>query len=296
MQFVKATKSQAKLRASIFGPSGSGKTYSGLSVGEGLAGSGRVGLIDSERGTAKKYSDVFDFDVLDLVDTSVSGYIRAIETAADAGLAVLVIDSLSHAWQQLVEEIDRLAKAKYRGNTWSAWSEGTPQQRKLIDAILRFPGHVIATMRSKTDWSTVSDNGKSRPVRIGLAPEQGKGIEYEFDLLIEMSTEHVANVIKDRTGKFQDKLIEKPGKQFGEQLRAWLDEGEPVKHEPAQQESTKLVLQTIERIATTKSAEALERLREKITSRKMAGDITTEQAASLTVALDSRLTQLEAVA
>jgi hypothetical protein len=84
-------------------------------------------------------------------------------------------------------------------------------------------------MRSKTEWQTEQgNNGKSRPVRVGLAPEQGKGIEYEFDLLLEISTEHIANVIKDRTGKFQDKLIEKPGKEFGAQLVAWLSEGVPA--------------------------------------------------------------------
>jgi hypothetical protein len=59
-------------------------------------------------------------------------------------------------------------------------------------------------------------------VRVGLAPEQGKGIEYEFDLLLELSPDHVGHVIKDRTGKFQDVLLEKPGEDFGQALAAWL--------------------------------------------------------------------------
>jgi hypothetical protein len=140
-----------------------------------------------------------------------------------------VIDSLSHGWQSLCEEVEKLAKAKYRGNTWSAWSEGTPLQRKLVAAILGFPGHVIGTMRSKTEWTTVDDGrGKKTPQRVGLAPEQGKGVEYEFDLLVEISTDHIANVIKDRTGKFQDKLLEKPGEDFGRQLAAWLADGTPT--------------------------------------------------------------------
>jgi len=91
-----------------------------MRVGKGLAGDGRMGVIDSERMTASKYSDRFDFDVLELDDTSVNGYIDAIQMAADEGFAVLIIDSLSHAWQQLLDEIDKLAKAKYRGNTFSA--------------------------------------------------------------------------------------------------------------------------------------------------------------------------------
>jgi hypothetical protein len=74
---------------------------------------------------------------------------KATKEAAKLGYNVLIIDSLTHAWQELLAEVDALAKAKYKGNIWSAWSDGTPKQRQLIDAILDYPGHVIATMRSK---------------------------------------------------------------------------------------------------------------------------------------------------
>lgn len=225
--FKKATKSQSRLRAALFGPSGSGKTFTALRIATGIGG--RIAVIDTERYSAAKYADRFSFDSCDLADRSIGGYVAAIKAAADAGYQVLIIDSLSHGWQELMEQVDKIAKAKYRGNSWSAWSEATPQQRALVDAILRYPGHVLATMRSKTEWQTTSDaGGKARPVRVGLAPEQGKGIEYEFDLLIELSTEHVANVIKDRTGKYQDKLIELPGEPFGRELAAWLSDGEPA--------------------------------------------------------------------
>jgi hypothetical protein len=228
MGFKKATKAQAKLRAAIFGPSGAGKTFTSLRVATGLASGGEIAVIDTERGSASKYADRFAFDVLELDDQTIDGYASAIAVAASVGYSVLVIDSLSHGWQSLLEEVEKLAKAKYRGNTWSAWSEGTPMQRRLVQSILTYPGHVIATMRSKTEWTTVDNNGKKTPQRVGLAPEQGKGVEYEFDLLVEISTEHIANVIKDRTGKFQDKLIDRPGEDFGQQLAAWLSDGIPA--------------------------------------------------------------------
>lgn len=227
-QIKKATKSAAKLRLAAFGPSGAGKTYTSLRIAAGLGG--RIGVIDTERGSARKYSDRFDFDVIELeamkdIDT-VTG---AIQAFASAGHDVLIIDSLSHAWQELLTEIDKLAQTKFKGNTWSAWSQGTPKQRGLVDAILAYPGHVIATMRSKTEWTQeTGSNGKSKPVRVGLAPEQGKGIEYEFDMLMELSVSHVAEIIKDRTGKFQDALVEKPGEDFGRELAAWLSEGAPT--------------------------------------------------------------------
>jgi hypothetical protein len=78
-------------------------------------------------------------------------------------------------------------------------------------------------MRSRTEWGVEADaKGKQKPVRIGLAPEQGKGIEYEFDLLLELSPEHLGLVLKDRTGRFQDAVIERPGEEFGQALAAWL--------------------------------------------------------------------------
>lgn len=219
--FTRATKSSAKLRAALFGPSGAGKTFTALRIAAGLGGA--IAVIDTERGSASKYADRFAFDVLDLEHAAIPSYQGAIAAAAQAGYPVLIIDSLSHGWQELLQEIDRLAAAKYRGNTWSAWSEGTPKQRALVEAILTYPGHVIATMRSRTEWSIEADGkGRQKPVRVGLAPEQGKGIEYEFDLLLELSPDHIGRVIKDRTGKFQDELLDKPGEDFGQALAVWL--------------------------------------------------------------------------
>lgn len=231
--FTKATKEQAKLRLAIFGPSGSGKTFTSLRLATGLGG--KVAFIDTERGSASKYADRFNFDVLELdaAHRNIESYCTAINAAQQAGYNILIIDSLTHAWHELLDEVDKLARSKYRGNTWSAWSEGTPKQRRLVDSILGFDGHVIATMRTKTEWTTQdAGNGKTRPVRVGLAPEQGKGIEYEFDLLMELSVDHIGTVIKDRTGKYQDETIKEPDENLGRELAEWLQQGEPIKQKP----------------------------------------------------------------
>jgi hypothetical protein len=226
MAFVKATKEQAKLRLAVFGPSGSGKTYTSLRIATGIGGP--IAVVDSERRTARKYSDRFDFAVEELFDKSIESYCKVIREAGEAKFNVLIIDSLSHPWQDLLSEIEKIAATRFRGNTWSAWSEGTPKQRMLVDTLLDCPCHIIATMRSKTEWAQeTGNNGKVKPVKIGLAPEQGKGIEYEFDMLMELNDQHIATVSKDRTGKYQDKIIEKPGEDLGKELAAWLSEGAP---------------------------------------------------------------------
>jgi hypothetical protein len=231
--FKKATKEGTFLRCAIFGPSGGGKTFTALRMATGMAQSspGEIGVICTERGSARKYSHIFDFEVLDLEDKTIGGYIKAINAARAAGIKYIIIDSTTHAWDALLEQVDKLAKAKYRGNTWSAWSDGTPMQKAFIDAQLDYPGHLIATMRSKTEWTQEKNSqGKSTPVRVGLAPSQGKMIEYEYDFLLEMNTEHMATVIKDRTGgEWQDKIYDKPGEELGIELLEWLTkDGEPV--------------------------------------------------------------------
>lgn len=225
MKFQKATKAGCFARVAMFGSSGSGKTYTALSVATGIAQAigSRIALGDSEHGSASKYADRFDFDAVDLVKCDIDEYLELFRSAAEAKYGVLVIDSMTHAWHELLAEVDRFG-ARNRGNKFAGWATATPKQKALVDAILSYPGHVVATMRSKTEWVVENENGKNVPKRVGLAPEQGKGIEYEFDLLLELDPQHNAYVSKDRTGKYQDQTIQLPGEQFGRDLVAWLTE------------------------------------------------------------------------
>ena len=229
-KFTKATKKQAKLRLALFGVSGSGKTYSALRIAKGLGGN--IAVIDTENHTACKYSDRFDFDVCECEKASINNLMTLLSDASEYD--VLIIDSLTHAWDELLDEVNRIAKTKFGGNSWSAWSEGTPKQRAFIKALLDFKGHLIVTMRSETTWEVQeNDKGKKVPVRIGTAPKQGKSIEYEFDMLINLSQDHTAHVLKDRTGKYQDECLELLDENLGKELGEWLSVGEVVKKEQA---------------------------------------------------------------
>jgi nucleoside-triphosphatase THEP1 len=234
MPFKKAERTQLYLRCAIFGPSGSGKTMTALRIAKGIADTMGVpiSIIDTEARSATKYADRFTFDVDDLKEKTIDHYIASMNEAKEAGHKVLVIDSLSHAWRELTEEVDRLAQSSGSKNTFSPWAKVNPKQKRLIDTILNYPGHIIATMRSKTEWVIGERrDGKIIPEKIGLAPEQGKGIEFEFDLLIEMDQAHNGTITKDRTGRYQDEVIAKPGEDFGVSLYKWLTSGVPVQAE-----------------------------------------------------------------
>jgi hypothetical protein len=187
-----------------------------------------VAVIDTESRSASKYADRFEFEVDNLKEKTVEHYIASMNEAEKAGYKVLVIDSLSHAWRELTEEVDRIAQSSASRSTFSPWAKVNPKQKRFIDTILNYPGHIIATMRSKTEWVIGErKDGKTTIEKVGLAPEQGKGLEYEFDLLMEMDQKHFATITKDRTGKFQDETIEKPGEEFGVALYDWLASGKP---------------------------------------------------------------------
>lgn len=228
MEFKKAQRKQSKLRLAVYGTSGSGKTYSSLLLAKSLGES--IALIDTEFGSANKYADIFNFDSLDLEQPTVQNVCKAIQLAR--GYDTLIIDSLSHAWKELCAEIDKLAESKYSGNSWRAWSEGTPMQQLLIKTILSFPGHIIVTMRADTNWTTTTnDKGKLQPVRIGEKPNQGKGIEYEFDMLIQIHNNHKGEVLKSRVidpetkqNRYQDKIVDMD-ETFAEGLALWLNTG-----------------------------------------------------------------------
>jgi len=291
MMFTKAIKSQSKLRCAIYGVAGSGKTFSSLSIASGLGN--KVAVIDTEGCSASLYADKFDFDTCNLKNKKFKDYIDAINSA-NGKYDVLIIDSLTHCWQTALQELDVIARAKFKGNTWAAWSQITPQQTALINAILAFDGHVIATMRTKTEWEIVtSSDGKKTPVRIALAPEQGKGIEFEFGLLLEITPDHDAHAVKDRTGLFQDVVIQKPGKDFGIKLKEWLNAGaEPIK--PTKPVEIFNLEERIERLKDCSTIEALtSEFRDSwIICSKTS---TRENAAMLKVAYDLRKAELEAL-
>lgn len=228
MAFTKATKAKQKLRLAIDGVSGSGKTFTALSIASGL--SEKIAVIDSEHGSSELYADRFSFDVMKLQKFQIEDYTGALYEAAANGYQVCIIDSTSHAWDALVERVERIASQKYSGNTFRAWGEGTPLQRKLIEAMLSYPGHLIVTCRSKTEYSVDKDekSGRTTVRKVGTAAVQRQGFEYEFTMAMTMDANHVGLVTKDRTGKFQDMFIEKPGKELGEQLLDWLNTGADI--------------------------------------------------------------------
>lgn len=231
MGFKTATKEKAKLRLALAGSTGSGKTYSSLLLAQKLGN--RVALIDSERGSASLYADRFKFDVSELVDHSIDTYRKAIREAAEAKYDVLIIDSLSHEWMGkggALETVDRLG-----GNNkfTNGWGQVTPMHTSFLDDVLSYPGHVIATLRKKMEYTLVEKVNKSgqkvqAPQKVGLAPVQRDGVEYEFSVVLDLDTEGSLTVSKTRCSALDDikaTLRRDDIEKVGDLLVKWISDG-----------------------------------------------------------------------
>jgi len=217
--FEDAGSKGSYLRCAIVGPSGAGKTWTALTIASQF---GVPFVIDTERSSALKYAKHFKFKHANIPgDFNPRNYIAACHAAIAAGAKVLVVDSLSHAWEGVggvLEFVDNVAKRQKTANSFQAWREGTPLQNELVDGLLALKCHLVCTMRSKMEYAQQSDGGKTRVVKLGMGAIQRNGIEYEFDVVLEMDLEHDCTVGKTRFPELSGQVFRKPDEKFSKKL------------------------------------------------------------------------------
>ncbi len=232
MSFKRAEKKNGRLRLAISGVSGAGKTYSALLFAkEFLSPGGKIAVLDSERGSASLYADLVPFDVEELEDTSIQEYLEKIRDAAQAGYEVLVLDSYSHSWMSALEAIDKSGGWGKGGKTIS------PLIARLVAAILSYPGHVIATMRAKTDYQVeTNDAGRITGMKkMGVGPVARPDTEYEFTVWIDVTREGAITISKTRCSAIEGYVYRRGSKdeasdipKIAHTLKSWLLEGASV--------------------------------------------------------------------
>ena len=236
MTFAPATKHGRKLRMSLAGPSGSGKTLTALRIARSLVGpEGKIAVLDTERRSTELYADETSFDALHLAPPySPQRYMEAIGAAVAGGYDALVIDSLSHAWAGeggAQEMVDNAARRQKTPNSFTAWADVTPIQNRMVETIAAATEHLhlIATLRSKTEWVLeTNDRGKQVPRKVGMAPIQRANIEYEFDVFAEMDADHNLSIQKTRYRSLDGQVIRTPkGSEIADAYREWLSGSVP---------------------------------------------------------------------
>ena len=220
MELKQSERKNSKIKLGLQGSSGTGKTYSALLVAYGITGNwNKIAVIDTENGSANLYADLGSYKVLSL-DTPFSPerYIEAIITCEKSGIEVIIIDSISHCWENLLAN-----HAAMTGNSFVNWGKITPRYNSFIQKILQSNCHIICTMRTKQDYNLVERNGKMMPEKAGTKVIMRECINYEFTIVMEMDLQHRAKVTKDRTGIFASQSVFIPSVETGKSILEWCN-------------------------------------------------------------------------
>ena len=223
MQLRQSERKKAKIKMALQGSAGSGKTMSALLLANGLTNGelSKVAVIDSENGSADLYAHLGQYNVLTLKPPfTPENYIKAIEVCEQAGMEVIIIDSISQSWEELLDYHSSLA-----GNSFTNWAKVTPRQNAFIDKILQADAHIIATMRTKQDYVLNQKDGKFIPEKVGLKAVQRNDLDYEFTLVFDVDIKHFAVSSKDRTGLFMGKPEFIINTNTGKKILEWCNNG-----------------------------------------------------------------------
>ncbi|PEX46133.1 AAA family ATPase [Bacillus thuringiensis] len=265
-QVTEAKREKMKAVIGFIGCSGSGKTGSALLTAFGMMQEAypdlseeelwkKIGVIDTEHRRSKLHvglvygeTKIGNFLHIDFnAPYTTERYNEAVQVMKKAGAEVLIIDSLSHNWQGeggIVETHGNMA-----GNSFQNWGKLSSETTKLIKTLTQNNVHILATLRTKTEYVVEPDgNGKMAPRKIGTKPVQKDEMEYEFMLNFVIDIDHIADTSKDNTQMFEGHPQQITA-EVGRKLYKWLELGIDVK--AAEENERNALIDQIKEIVST---------------------------------------------
>ncbi|AQY37580.1 AAA family ATPase [Bacillus thuringiensis] len=269
-QVTEAKREKMKAVIGFIGCSGSGKTGSSLLTAFGMMQEAypnlseeelwkKIGVIDTEHERSKLhvglvYGETKIGNFLHINFTppyTTERYNEAVQVMKNAGAEVLIIDSLSHNWQGEGGIIE--THGEMSGNSFQNWGKLSSETTKLIKTLTQNNVHILATLRTKTEYVVEPDaKGKMAPRKVGTKPVQKDEMEYEFMLNFVIDIDHVADTSKDNTQMFEGNP-QKITAEVGRKLYQWLELGIDVKAEE-ENERNNLIAQIKEIASTSEDA------------------------------------------
>jgi len=223
--FQKAKTEAAFLKMGLYGGNGSGKTFTASKIAIGLhqfiETKKPVFFLDSETGSdyviplfeAKKIK-------LHVAKTRAFSDLLAGTDEAEKNGSILIADSISHYWDELVETYK---KSKNINRLFiQHWMEIKPIWREFSEKFVLSNLHIIICGRSGDIWEDVEDSeGVKELKKVGTKMRVEREMGYEPSLLVEMEKArlssrpgsgwtHRAWVVKDRFDIIDGKSFDDP--------------------------------------------------------------------------------------
>lgn len=247
--FRKAARQKLKASIMIEGLQGSGKSGLALLIARALTDDwDKIYAIDTENKSLDLFQGIKSntgesFGVFNKVDLtsedgfSPSHYLSLREEAIKDGAEVVIMDSISHMWNQKGGLLDLVADAQAEGlDNYRSWGTATNRKEKqlLVDVVRSDKAHIISTVRIKEKFGLEYNEakGKNEVISLGEQQIQQDGLKYEPDLVLRMvspgnanGTNPVVVVLKSRYLIFTKDVEYEVTPLLLQQLRQYLDEG-----------------------------------------------------------------------
>lgn len=226
---------QSKAVIGIAGQSGDGKTYTALLIARGMVNNAsEIGFLDTENKRGSLYADILDgkFMIGDLHPPfSPKRYSQAIQEFQEAGVKVLVIDSVTHEYEGTggLDDIANAPKTNGEARKVADWNTAKREHRGFMNVLLQSNMDIICCIRARDKVKIEMIKGKQEFVPQGLQPICEKNFMFEMTVSIMMGNEgktqqplKLPSFLRESFGTGNDYL----GIETGKKIRKWLDQGE----------------------------------------------------------------------
>jgi len=226
-----AERGGSKALIGLAGPSGSGKTFTALKIARGMVDHpSKIGFLDTENKRGSLYADILDgaFMIGDLYPPfSPQRYREAIKEFQDAGVEVLVVDSVSHEWEGEggCDDIANAPKADGTERKVANWIAAKREHKYFMNTVLQCSMNLILCIRAreKTDFKN-----PKLPVSQGMQPISEKNFMFEMTASLMMYEGgkrqeflKMPEFFKDAFGQGNQYL----GEETGKKIIQWLNTG-----------------------------------------------------------------------
>lgn len=205
------------------GFTGSGKTHTASLIAIGLAKLEKakgVAFFDTEKSSDWVKKTIFDPARVPLVVHRGRAFVDllAVMKEAEEAKFPLIIDSISHVWQELMAA--HLAKSKRKSMTMYDWGIVKGQWKDFTDLYINSSCHIIMLGRAGYEYEQQLNegSGKMESVKAGTKMKVEGETGFEPDLLLEMERVDMGErgiinrcfVLKDRSNTINGKTFDMP--------------------------------------------------------------------------------------